>query len=191
MSEVVPYVDPRIIKTHRAIRKAFVELLHEKPFAQISVQDILERAPVNRSTFYKYYSGKSDLAGKMIADFKTEYIALLRMRFQVASFGSFLSMVPEASDWIHSRRRLILALWKVETRRHHLYRDMHGMIKQQFLRFVRNHPDADPNKDWDYQADMLSTMILGSMDYFFSRDLPLKLHEIRKAWTEMSELLLP
>ena len=76
MSEVVPYVDPRIIKTHRAIREAFVELLHEKPFAQISVQDILERAPVNRSTFYKYYSGKSDLAGKMIADFKTEYIAL-------------------------------------------------------------------------------------------------------------------
>lgn len=190
MSEVVPYVDPRIIKTHRAIREAFVELLHEKPFVQISVQDILERAPVNRSTFYKYYSGKSDLAGKMIADFKTEYIALLRMRFQVAGFGSFLSMVPEASDWIHSRRRLILALWKVETRRHHLYRDMHGMIKQQFLRFVRNHSDADPNKDWDYQADMLSTMILGSMDYFFSRDLPLKLPEIRKMWTEMSELLL-
>ena len=72
MSENESYTDPRIIKTHRAIREAFVDLLHEKPFAQITVQDILERAPVNRSTFYKYYSGKSDLAGKMIADFKAK-----------------------------------------------------------------------------------------------------------------------
>ncbi len=191
MSDTEAYTDPRIIKTHRAIREAFVDLLHEKPFAQIAVQDILERAPVNRSTFYKYYSGKSDLAGKMIADFKAEYSQVLLTRFHVGSFDVFLSVMPEASEWIHSRRRLILALWKVDTRRHHLYRDMHGLIKQQFLRFVHTLPGADPNKDWDYQADMLSTMILGSMNYFFSRDLPLKLPEIRKAWTEMSELLLP
>ncbi|OAM26454.1 MULTISPECIES: TetR/AcrR family transcriptional regulator [Eikenella] len=191
MADTETRTDPRIIKTHRAIREAFIELLHEKPFAQISVQDILERAPVNRSTFYKYYSGKSDLAGKMIADFKAEYSVIILTRFQASSFDVFLSVMPEASEWIHSRRRLILALWKVDTRRHHLYRDMHGLIKQQFLRFVRRHPKADPNKDWDYQADMLATMILGSMDYFFSRDLPLRLPEIRKAWAEMSELLLP
>ena len=51
MSENETYTDPRIIKTHRAIREAFVDLLHEKPFAQIAVQDILDRATVNRSTF--------------------------------------------------------------------------------------------------------------------------------------------
>ena len=124
MSENESYTDPRIIKTHRAIREAFVDLLHEKPFAQIAVQDILERAPVNRSTFYKYYSGKSDLAGKMIADFKAEYGQYIITRFQAGSFDVFLNLMPEASDWIHSRRRLILALWKVDTRRHHLYRDM-------------------------------------------------------------------
>ncbi|MBH5328978.1 TetR family transcriptional regulator [Eikenella sp. S3360] len=190
MTEHADYTDPRIIKTHRAIREAFIDLLHEKPFAQIAVQDILDRAPVNRSTFYKYYSGKSDLAGKMIADFKAEYGALLRTRFQVGSFDAFLNVMPEASYWIHSRRRLILALWKVDTRRHHLYRDMHGLIKQQFLRFARTRPGAAPDKDWDYQADMLATIILGSMNYFFSRDLPLRLPEIRQAWAEMSKLLL-
>ena len=61
MSENETYTDPRIINTHRAIREAFVDLLHEKTFAQIAVQDILDRAPVNRSTFYKYYSGKGYL----------------------------------------------------------------------------------------------------------------------------------
>ena len=146
MSENETYTDPRIIKTHRAIREAFVDLLHEKPFAQIAVQDILDRAPVNRSTFYKYYSGKSDLAGKMIADFKAEYSRYILTRFQAGSFDVFLNMMPEASDWIHSRRRLILALWKVDTRRHHLYRDMHKLIKQQFLRFAHTLPNASPRQ---------------------------------------------
>ena len=190
MSENESYTDPRIIKTHRAIREAFVDLLHEKPFAQIAVQDILDRALVNRSTFYKYYSGKSDLAGKMIADFKAEYSRYILTRFQAGSFDVFLNMMPEASDWIHSRRRLILALWKVDTRRHHLYRDMHKLIKQQFLHFAHTLPNAAPIKDWDYQADMLATLILGSMNYFFSRDLPLRLPEVRQAWAEMSQLLL-
>lgn len=190
MSKNENYTDPRIIKTHRAIRDAFVDLLNEKPFAQITVQDILERAPVNRSTFYKYYSGKSDLAGKMIADFKAEYSQFILTRFQAGRFDTFLNMMPEASDWIHSRRRLIIALWKVDTRRHHLYRDMHKLIKQQFLRFAHTLSNVSPDKDWDYQADMLATLILSNMSYFFSRDLPLRLSEVRQAWMEMSQLLL-
>jgi len=72
MSENETYTDPRIIKTHRAIREAFVDLLHEKPFAQITVQDILERAPVNRSTFYKYYSGKNALVQELFAEQKEQ-----------------------------------------------------------------------------------------------------------------------
>ena len=31
---------------------------------------------------------------------------------------------------------------------------------------------------------MLATLILGSMNYFFSRDLPLHLPEVRQAWAE-------
>lgn len=37
---------------------------------------------------------------------------------------------------------------------------------------------------------MLATIVLGSMNYFFSRDLPLHLPEVRQAWAEMSQLLL-
>ena len=67
---------------------------------------------------------------------------------------------------------------------------MHKLIKQQFLRFAHTLPNASPGKDWDYQADMLATIILGSMNYFFSRDLPLHLPEVYQAWAKMSQLLL-
>lgn len=48
-------MDIRVKKTRRAIQKAFVELLREKPFEKITVREIAERAEVNKSTFYAHY----------------------------------------------------------------------------------------------------------------------------------------
>ena len=74
--------DLRVVKTHQAIRGALVSLLKTKPFADIAAQEIYAAALVNRTTFYKYYSGKRDLAAKMIADFKQQYAASLAMRLE-------------------------------------------------------------------------------------------------------------
>lgn len=50
-------LDRRIIKTKRAIRNAFAELLSEKDLNDITIKDIADRADINRKTFYNYYSG--------------------------------------------------------------------------------------------------------------------------------------
>jgi AcrR family transcriptional regulator len=54
--------DPRVKRTRQLLRQAFDALLAEKPFEAISVQDITERATVNRGTFYAHYQDKLDLA---------------------------------------------------------------------------------------------------------------------------------
>ena len=50
-------MDRRVIKTKRAIRKAFFQLLAEKDLNDISVTDISRIAEINRKTFYNYYTG--------------------------------------------------------------------------------------------------------------------------------------
>ena len=50
-------VDKRVVRTKKAIRNAFTELLAEKDINFITVKDIAERANINRKTFYNYYSG--------------------------------------------------------------------------------------------------------------------------------------
>lgn len=50
-------VDRRVIKTKKAIRNAFAELLSEKDLNDITVKDIADRADINRKTFYNYYPG--------------------------------------------------------------------------------------------------------------------------------------
>jgi AcrR family transcriptional regulator len=55
-------VDLRIRRTKKMLQDAFMALMAEKPFADISVQDITERAMVNRGTFYDHFADKYALA---------------------------------------------------------------------------------------------------------------------------------
>lgn len=50
-------LDRRVIKTKRAIQKAFAKLLSEKDVNDITVSDIAATADINRKTFYNYYTG--------------------------------------------------------------------------------------------------------------------------------------
>ncbi len=53
--------DARVRRTRDALGDALIALMQEKPFETITVQDVLDRAHVSRSTFYMHYSDKDDL----------------------------------------------------------------------------------------------------------------------------------
>ena len=54
-------MDRRTKKTRKAIFDAFAELLNSKSYANITVQDIIEKADVGRSTFYSHFETKDEL----------------------------------------------------------------------------------------------------------------------------------
>jgi AcrR family transcriptional regulator len=53
--------DRRVRRTHELLRTALVSLIQEKEYGRITVQDILDRADVGRSTFYAHFRDKEDL----------------------------------------------------------------------------------------------------------------------------------
>ncbi len=54
-------LDPRVVRTRRLLREAFMELVAEKGYWDITIQDITDRATLNRVTFYLHYDNKEDL----------------------------------------------------------------------------------------------------------------------------------
>jgi len=51
-------VDPRIKRTRQLLKEALMGLMAEKSFQAITIQDIAERATVNRVTFYAHFEDK-------------------------------------------------------------------------------------------------------------------------------------
>jgi AcrR family transcriptional regulator len=61
MSRNAEKLDARVRRTRDALGDAMMALFQEKPWNAITVQDVLERARVGRSTFYVHYKDKDDL----------------------------------------------------------------------------------------------------------------------------------
>lgn len=58
--------DPRARRTRQMLQQAMGELMSEKRFSDITVQDITNRAEVNRATFYAHFVDKYDLVNAII-----------------------------------------------------------------------------------------------------------------------------
>jgi AcrR family transcriptional regulator len=61
-------LDPRVRRTRKLLEDAFKSLLSEKPYDEISVADITDRATVNRATFYAHFEDKQHLATTMLKE---------------------------------------------------------------------------------------------------------------------------
>lgn len=51
-------LDPRVKRTRQLLEQSFLDVVAEKGFQSVSVQDITEKAGVNRATFYAHFPDK-------------------------------------------------------------------------------------------------------------------------------------
>ncbi len=80
-----PKIDRRVRRTRDALGDALVKLMHEKALNAITVQNVLDRAHVGRSTFYTHYRDKDDLFLSDVEDFFEGMANLLSRRGEVSS----------------------------------------------------------------------------------------------------------
>ena len=60
--------DPRVKRTRKLLQQTLLDLMHEKSFAAITVQDIAERSTLNRATFYAHFEDKYDLLDSIMRE---------------------------------------------------------------------------------------------------------------------------
>ena len=102
--------NPQFIRTDKAIKQALISLLQTKSFEKITVQDILDETPVTRSTFYKHYHDKYEIAEKMQEDFFESQMALRKAAHENA--GSLSTSLLKVNQ---QNRELMNALLKIHT----------------------------------------------------------------------------
>ena len=96
--------DARVRRTRDALGDALVALMQEKPFDAITVQDVLDRANVGRSTFYSHYSDKDDLLMSDAEEFFESISTILYVSGdkseRVFPVREFFSHITEAKQFV-------------------------------------------------------------------------------------------
>jgi AcrR family transcriptional regulator len=70
-------VDRRIMRTRQALRTALMQLIQEKGFDSISVEEITDKANLGRATFYLHYKDKEDLLLEEFRDIARNRVQML------------------------------------------------------------------------------------------------------------------
>lgn len=60
--------DLRVVKTKQLIINSFLELVEEKGYSKVTVTDIVNKAMINRNTFYLHYLDKENLINELITE---------------------------------------------------------------------------------------------------------------------------
>jgi AcrR family transcriptional regulator len=107
MANVKRSSDRRVERTLQLLRQASIEVLQEKGFKATSIQDITERANLNRGTFYAHFPDKYALLESLLRE----------------EFERLVSSLPPVSRWerrdIHQLIRLVLEDFRDVHRRCH------------------------------------------------------------------------
>lgn len=82
--------DHRTRVTRTMIRKAFLELLREKPIQSISIKELCAQAGINRGTFYTHYEDIYDLLHQIEADMVADVEQALAPIYEAATADHFL-----------------------------------------------------------------------------------------------------
>ena len=67
-SERTARPDRRVSRTRKVLKEALTDLILEKGYEAVTVQDVIDRADVGRSTFYAHFIDKDDLLMAILAD---------------------------------------------------------------------------------------------------------------------------
>ena len=87
--------DLRVQKTKAALFHAFYELLSEKNYESITVNELCERATVRRATFYKHYNDKQDFLVGIVTRFRESFNQMMGEKNQCPDIKDYFSKYLE------------------------------------------------------------------------------------------------
>lgn len=161
-------VDLRIIKTRANIKNTFIELLFEKEFNEITIQNILDKALINRSTFYKHYSDKYELAEQLVDEIVKNATSFINERFSDKKEIDLFSTIYKIYVHLYDQKKTILALWKIKTNTLHLYDDIEDLLKKNFMQYLIINNNCKDSHLLDYYSTLYSSLVLTTIKWILT-----------------------
>lgn len=108
--------DLRVVRTKKLLTNALKELLQQKPFDKITVNDICEKAMVHRATFYNHFNDKIDLINFIFDEMQEEiYKSIVNVGRELSSKQMYLFIIEKIIDYCLSNKESLKLTLKNST----------------------------------------------------------------------------
>ncbi|MDQ0897513.1 TetR/AcrR family transcriptional regulator [Paenibacillus sp. V4I7] len=168
--------DRRILKTQESLKKAVIELMTEKNFDDITIQDISDRANLNRGTIYLHYQDKFDLLDKLI---QTHFDELEEMDEWACKLDWNEALVPYFEYF--EKNYLFFSTMLASTGAPAAFR---ARLLASFIQGFKGEIDRDSGKNTDLMDDVMlqyaGTAYAGVIEWWIRNGMPYPPHFMAK-----------
>jgi AcrR family transcriptional regulator len=187
--------DRRVVRTRRSLRDALFELIREKGYSAVVVEDITDRADLGRTTFYLHYKNKEDLMLESVRELLDELIGQLsqmlieRIQEERPASELLLSATTLAFQNVKQNSGLYTVILRGEGT-HEVMRGLRRIIIQAVSELVQGIA-AHQNTALKFQVPVevflasLSGSWIGLLTWWLENDMPYSPEEMAEMFTKM------
>lgn len=100
--------DLRVLKTYKALCETFSEMLEEKKFEDITVNELCERAMVRRATFYKHFADKYEFFAFFIRGTQEEFNAnIAEYNHEDSPYSYYVYLLKNSVKLLQERKKIV------------------------------------------------------------------------------------
>jgi AcrR family transcriptional regulator len=164
--------DRRVRRTRRLLTEALIALIMEKGYSKITVQDILDRADVGRSTFYAHFRDREALLLACFDNVRDE----LRREIDALTPGASRPdpARPAAAIFAHAQRRR--PVYRALCGRQGgaiVIEHLHGLVRGLLEEHLRPHLDAaGSDMPVEVAAEFHASATIGLLSWWVECDFP-------------------
>ncbi len=142
--------DPRAVRSRKALRSALLELLKEKALEQITIRDIVAKAGIGYTTFFRHHPTKEALLEDIAAD---QISTLFHLSIPAMDAQDVRSGAVAMLSYVDENR----SIWSIL-----LTGGASAFIREEFLRQARAIADVRGQSDNLLPPDLGTILIVGS-----------------------------
>lgn len=171
--------DRRIQKTRKLLQEALISLILEKSYESISVQDILDRANVGRSTFYTHFENKDEL---LISGVHHDLRGMLQTAQAAAStvsakpyekvIGFSLTMFEHAYEYRGVWKALLVSQAGAIVRQN-IHEMLAELIRDGYRKEFQRRRKADSEVPFELLVHFLAATFMSVMSWWLDQPIPL------------------
>lgn len=166
-------MDRRIQKTRQAIMNTFVDLLTEKGFDKITINDIAHRANINRGTVYLHYMDKFDLLDKCIETYVEPILENCANTADANTNAMALQSIFEYLEKNFTIYKLLLSNEGARFFRNRLY----SIIAQSLTEVIALKPENNAFSN-GVTIHFLTSGFIGILEWWINNSMPCNVQEI-------------